>query len=199
MLAVVPATVTILLVGLAGYLIGSVPVANPVAARRGVPDLRTVGDRNPGYWNAKGQLGWQRALPIFAGDVLKGGAAAAIGSLLAGDAQWWLSYLAGGAAMAGHAWPVFAGFRGGRSVLTFVGAALICAPVPALLAVIGTGVVWGARREFALAAQVGVASFPVLQMLTEGARRTAATGALMTFVGLRFAVRRPVGPHTAYR
>ena len=41
---------------------------------------------------------------------------------------------AAAAAMVGHAWPVFAGFRGGRSVLTFVGGMLVLAPVPALIA-----------------------------------------------------------------
>ena len=48
-----------------GYLLGSVPVANLVARRRRQLDLRTVGDRNPGYWNAKETLGRRAALPVF--------------------------------------------------------------------------------------------------------------------------------------
>src|SRR4051812_35333435 len=101
-----------------GYLVGSVPVAGLVARRRAGVDLRAVGDRNPGYWNAKETLGRRSALPVFVGDAAKGAIAAAIGWALAGDGRWWIAYLAAAAAMAGHAWPVFARFRGGRSVLT---------------------------------------------------------------------------------
>ena len=49
-----------------GYVMGSVPAAVVVAARRGV-DIRSVGDRNPGYWNAKETLGWRAAL-CYGGD-----------------------------------------------------------------------------------------------------------------------------------
>ena len=98
---------------------------------RGV-DIRPSGDSNPGYWNAKESLGRRAALPVFVGDVAKGSAAAAIGVIVGGP--WWVGYVGGAAAMIGHAWPVFAGFRGGRSVLTFVGAMIVLAPVPAAIA-----------------------------------------------------------------
>ena len=64
-----------------GYLLGSIPVAVLVGRARGV-DLRRVGDRNPGYWNAKEALGRRAALPVFAGDVAKGALAAAVGVVL---------------------------------------------------------------------------------------------------------------------
>jgi len=62
----------------AGYLLGSIPAALIVARRHGV-DLRTVGDGNPGAWNALDQLGPRRAWPAFAGDGLKGTLAALAG------------------------------------------------------------------------------------------------------------------------
>ena len=102
-----------------GYLLGSIPVAGFIARRHGVDDLRTVGDQNPGFWNAAALLGWHAALPVFVGDVAKGATAAAVGAALA-DGRWWLPVVGTGAAMVGHAWPVFARFRGGRSVLAFV-------------------------------------------------------------------------------
>jgi glycerol-3-phosphate acyltransferase PlsY len=186
MLAVMATPVTLTLVVTFGFLIGSVPVAVLRAAAVGLPDPRTIGDRNPGYWNMRERFGANVAAPVFVGDVAKGVVAAAGGALAAGDGQWWMAYVGGGAAMVGHAWPVFAGFRGGRSVLTFVGAGLVCAPVPAVLAIGVTGAVWAWRRDLAPAARLGIASFPILQLATEGPYRTAATGALMTFVGLRF-------------
>jgi len=187
MLAAVPAIVTILLVVGGGYLLGSIPVANLAARRRGVSDLRAVGDRNPGYWNAKEQLGARAALPVFVGDIAKGALAAGFGTVLAGDGEWWLSYVGGGAAMVGHAWPLFAKFDGGRSVLTFVGAATVFAPIPALLAIVAGAIVTViGRRDLARGARTGVASLPFLQLAIEGRYRTAATGALMTFIGFRF-------------
>ena len=86
-----------------GYVLGSIPVAVLVARAHGF-DPRGVGDRNPGYWNVKEQLGPAGSLPVFVGDVAKGAAAGAVGVLLAGSA-WWLAYPAVAAAMIGHAYP----------------------------------------------------------------------------------------------
>lgn len=187
MLAAVSTSVTILLVAAVGYLLGSVPIALIVARHHGIDDLRKVGDRNPGYWNTMELLGPRAAIPVFVGDVAKGSVAAAIGWWLGGGDQWWMAYIGGGAAMVGHSFPVFAGFRGGRSVLAFVGAALVYAPVTAALALATMSVVHLVTRRFDLAARVGVIAFPLWQLLVDGPYRTAATGALMTFIGLRFA------------
>src|SRR5918998_4266639 len=100
-----------------GYLLGSIPVALLVARRHGV-DLRGTGDGNPGAWNALEQLGAKRAWPAFAGDGAKGLAAGLAGYALGGV---WTAYAAVGAAMLGHALPLFARFRGGKSVMTFAG------------------------------------------------------------------------------
>lgn len=182
-----PTSVAIISAVVAGYLLGSVTVVHGVARRHGVADLRTIGDHNPGFWNARQQLGARAAMPVFVVDTAKGVAAAGLGWLLAGPDQWWLPYVAGGAAMVGHAWPVFAGYRGGRSVLTFVGAGMVFAPLPAAAAVGLFGLVWLARRDLACGARAGVAAFPVCQILIDGPYRTAVTGCLMTFIGLRFA------------
>lgn len=168
-----------------GYLVGSIPVAVLVARARGV-DIRAVGDRNPGYWNAKEALGRRVAIPVFVGDAAKGAFAAAVGLLLGGP--WWVGYVGVAAAMVGHAWPVFGGFRGGRSVLAFVGGMLVLAPLPALIAAAVCVVVTLATRRFALGARIAVFGFPLIQALFEPRARVAATGALMCIIGLRFAM-----------
>ncbi|MEM8618079.1 MAG: glycerol-3-phosphate acyltransferase [Actinomycetota bacterium] len=170
----------------AGYLIGSVPVANFVARRGGAGDLRDVGDRNPGYWNAKTTLGRRAAVPVFVGDVAKGAAAAVIGLVLADPGVWGVAYVATGAAMVGHAFPLFAGFQGGRSVLTFVGGAAVYAPPAALCALGVLAVVMLVTRSFAWSARAAIVAFPIAQLVIDGPYRTAATGVLMTFIGLRF-------------
>ena len=171
-----------------GYLVGSIPIANLVVRRHAVSDLREVGDRNPGFWNAREQVGRMAAVPVFVGDVTKGLVAAGIGALLADPGVWGLAYVAGGAAMVGHAFPVVARFVGGRSVLTFVGTVLVAAPVPTLISIGVLLIVFVATRSFAWGARAGMLVLPFVQIVVEGPYRTAATGALMTFIGLRFAM-----------
>jgi acyl phosphate:glycerol-3-phosphate acyltransferase len=171
-----------------GYLIGSIPIANLVAARRAKVDLRDVGDRNPGFWNAREALGLRAAMPVFVGDTAKGVAAAAVGSVLADPGVWGLAYVGCAAAMVGHAFPVFAHFRGGRSILTFAGGAAVFATIPFAITIALIGATFLIRRSFAVAARVGFVAFPIVQIIVEGPYRTAATGALMTFIGLRFAM-----------
>ena len=170
----------------AGYLLGSVPVAVLVGRRHRI-DPRAVGDRNPGWWNVRAQLGSRGAVPVLAGDTAKGVLAAAVGVLLAPEGAWGVGYAAVAAAMVGHAWPVFAGFRGGRSILAFAGGMCVLAPVPALVAV-GLFAALSAVGRTALGARLGVFGFPVLQLVLDSPHRTAATGALMSIIGLRFAL-----------
>lgn len=171
-----------------GYLVGSIPIANLVAARQAKIDLRTVGDRNPGYWNARETLGKRASIPIFIGDALKGIVAALVGLALANPGVWGIAYVGTGAAMVGHAFPIFARFRGGRSILTFAGGAAVFAPLPFAVTIALLLVVFAVTRSFAIAARVGFFAFPVVQLVIEGPYRTAATGVLMTFIGLRFAM-----------
>lgn len=187
MLANVRASLAI--IASAGYVIGSIPVADAVARRHGVRDLREVGDRNPGYWNARETIGVRAATPIFVGDVAKGAAGAAIGAVVGRPTggPWWTASLGGGAAMVGHAYPVLACGRGGRSVLTFVGTSLVAAPRASAVAIGVFASTWAVTGRFDRAARVGVAAFPAIQLVIDGPRRAAVSGALMSFVGWRFA------------
>jgi glycerol-3-phosphate acyltransferase PlsY len=178
-----------------GYLIGCTPVAATIARRHGIDDLRRIGDHNPGYWNARTLLGTRAARPILVGDTFKGVGGALIGLVVAtlAEGPWWWVPLGGGAAMVGHAFPVTAGFRGGRSVLAFVGTVLVSAPVAAAIALAVTGAARVATRRTDRSARLGVAAFPVVQLVVDGPERTLATGILMTFVGIRFATARLTG------
>jgi acyl phosphate:glycerol-3-phosphate acyltransferase len=185
-----------------GYLLGSIPVAVLAGRARGV-DPHQVGDQNPGFWNMKDQLGWVGALPVLAGDTLKGTAAGLLGLMLAhgvlahgvlvpgilgGRAPGGVAlvYAAVAAAMIGHAWPVFARLRGGRSVLTFAGGfAVICPPAFVLGIALCAGVALLAR-SFAIGARAGVFAAPFLQLIFTPALEVAATGALMSLIGVRF-------------
>jgi acyl phosphate:glycerol-3-phosphate acyltransferase len=178
---------------LIGYLLGSVPAALLVARHHDV-DLRATGDGNPGAWNALEQLGARRAWPAFAGDGLKGSLAAGAGLAIGGI---WVGYAAAAAAMIGHALPLFARLRGGKSVMTFVGAGLVLAPLAGAIAVAACAAAALLTRSFAVGARVGVFGFPLAQLLTDPVHRVAATGALMTVIGILFTVRGRSAPATS--
>jgi len=183
-----PMGITVAVTVVVGYLIGSVPIANLVAARRAKVDLRDVGDGNPGFWNARETLGRKAAIPVFVGDSLKGLAAALVGATLAGPGVWGLAYVGCGAAMIGHSFPVFARFRGGRSILAFAGGAAVFTTIPFLIAIGLLFATFAISRSFAVASRVAFVALPIVQIIVEGPYRTAATGVLMTFIGLRFAM-----------
>lgn len=164
-----------------GYLLGSIPVALVVARRHGV-DLRRTGDGNPGAWNALEQLGPRRAAPAFLGDAAKGLAAGLAGHALAG---WWGAYAGVAGAMGGHAFPLFAGFRGGKAVMAFVGGAFALSPLAAA-ACLALCIVVSLVSSFAWGARLGVFAFPAIQLATDPVAHVMATGALMTLIGALF-------------
>ena len=170
---------------LLGYVLGSIPVALLVARRHGV-DLRRTGDGNPGAWNALEQLGGRRALPAFLGDGAKGLVAGLAGLALAG---WWGAFAGVAGAMAGHALPLFAGFRGGKAVMTFAGGAFALAPLAAAICLALCAAV-SVAKDFRWGARVGVFAFPVVQLATDPVVHVMATGALMTLIGGLFLLRR---------
>jgi glycerol-3-phosphate acyltransferase PlsY len=171
-----------------GYLAGSLPFAPLVARRHGV-DLRLTADGNPGAWNALEQLGARRAWPAFAGDGLKGTLAALAGLALEGV---WGAYAALAAAMLGHALPLFARFRGGKSVMTFVGGTFVIAPLAALACLALGALLVLLTRSFPRGTQAGVFGFPLAQLATGPVTQVAATGGLMTLIGLLFVLRKDV-------
>lgn len=185
-----------------GYLLGSIPVAVLAGRARGV-DPRQVGDQNPGFWNMKDQLGWAGALPVLAGDTLKGTAAGLLGLMQAhgilahgilahgvlggrAPAGVALVYATVAAAMIGHAWPAFARLRGGRSVLTFAGGFAVICPPAFVLGIALCAAAALLARSFAIGARAGVFAAPVLQLIFTPALEVAATGALMSLIGVRF-------------
>jgi len=166
-----------------GYALGSIPVSLLVARRHGV-DLRRTGDGNPGAWNALEQLGPRRAAPAFLGDAAKALAAGLIGLALGG---WWVGFAAVAAAMVGHAFPVFASFRGGKAVMAFVGGSFALSPLAAGAALVLCGAVTAAT-SFKWGARAGVFAFPVIQLAVDPVERVIATGALMCLIGALFAL-----------
>ena len=120
--------VGILLV-LFGYLLGAVPVGYLVGRAFGV-DVRRVGSGNIGTANVLRAAGKWAAVVTLLGDMLKGFVPVVLARALVGGE--WLHAAVALAAVAGHCWPVFLRFKGGKAVATGAGTSIGLAPVVGL-------------------------------------------------------------------
>ncbi len=148
---------------LLGYLLGSIP-SGWLAGRwlKGI-DLRELGSGSTGATNVLRQVGKGPALVVFLVDVSKGAAAVLLARAIGlGD---WIQVLAGLAALAGHIWPVWLKFKGGKAVATGFGMFLGLA-WPAGLASFGVFLATlGLFRIVSLASVVAAISLPLLMSL----------------------------------
>ncbi|WP_026582620.1 glycerol-3-phosphate 1-O-acyltransferase PlsY [Bacillus sp. J33] len=111
-----------LLIYLAAYLIGSIPTALLVGRYAFHIDIRDHGSNNPGATNTLRVLGKKAAIVVLLVDIGKGAFAAALPLLLHTDAEL---LMVGLAAVVGHCFPIFAGFRGGKAIATTAGVLII--------------------------------------------------------------------------
>lgn len=118
-----------------GYLLGSVSGSLWLGRLRGV-DIRTQGSGNAGGTNAFRTQGPWFGLGVGLIDVGKGALAAWLGGLglAEGTPALTVALLTGAAAAAGHVWPLYHGFRGGKGVAVVIGVLLVL--WPAALAVL---------------------------------------------------------------
>lgn len=125
-------TVLRVLLVIAAYVVGSIPVGVLVARISGGPDPRSIGSGRTGGTNALRALGRRWAAVVVAGDLAKGAAPVLLARLLVGDAG--LEVLCAAAAVVGSFRSVFVGFGGGRGVGAGVGTMLVIQPLAVIIA-----------------------------------------------------------------
>ena len=119
------------------YLLGSINFAVILSWAYMKKDVRTLGSGNAGMTNMLRSVGVVPGILTFVGDVLKGVAAAMIGKYLlfgglfdVSSVTWinpvYMSYICASVCQIGHIFPVYYGFRGGKSVATGVGGLAVC-------------------------------------------------------------------------
>ena len=160
-----------LAVGVA-YLLGSLPFGLILGLLKGV-DIRKAGSGNIGATNAGRVLGRPYGYAAFLGDFAKGWfPSALLGPWLAATPgrEPLLAVLCGAAAVAGHVWPIYLRFHGGKAVSTGCGAVVGIDPIVFL----GGGAAWlvclALFRFVSLASIAMVLSFPLLFWLRQGVR-----------------------------
>jgi acyl phosphate:glycerol-3-phosphate acyltransferase len=138
-----------------GYLLGSIPTAYIVARKRKGIDIRDIGSRNMGAANVMREIGIHEGILVAAIDVAKGAGAILIARALNVSELW--VFGAGFAAVVGHNFPVFAGFRGGRGTATLIGIFLVVAPQSALVTLAMVVIPFFVTLRFSSAIFIGVA------------------------------------------
>jgi len=185
----------VIAVSLVGYLLGSIPFAVILAKRRGV-NVYAVGSGNPGATNITRHVGKGMGRIVFGLDFLKG--------LIA---TWWfrLEFLVDSpadpeflglcgmtAAVVGHSFPVFAGFRGGKGVATTMGALIGVMPAAMAVGLLVWLSVFFSLRYVSLASIAFGLSLPITvligEWLSEGESRyvkVAFAGGLAIWILIR--------------
>ena len=158
---------------LLGYLLGSIPSGFLAGKWCKGLDLRTIGSGSTGATNVLRNVGKKPALAVFLVDVAKGAAAVLLAGLLNPTSALidWIQVLAGLAALSGHIWPVWLGFKGGKAVATGFGMFLGLS-WPVGLACFGMFMaVFSISRIVSLASVVAAVSLPLL--MTAGSASNA--------------------------
>ena len=161
----------------AAYLVGATPtsyVAGRVA--KGI-DLREQGSRNLGATNVYRVLGWRWAIPVGLIDVAKGAVPVALFGSWAHGAAGFPVFL-GLAAVLGHMFSPYVGFKGGKGVATAAGMFLALAPSAVLIALPVWGLCLWATGYVSLSSMLVAIVFPLLVRFTPHQGRPAVVASV---------------------
>ena len=141
-----------------GYVLGSVPFASWVTRRQGI-ELRNAGSGNPGAANVLRTAGVGPAIAVMLLDAAKGTAAVIAARVMSGNVV--IVTAAGLAAIVGHIYPAWSGFRGGKGVAASAGVFVVLAPVAtAIAALVFVGTI-AATRFISAGSLAGALALPV--------------------------------------
>ena len=157
-------TFTIISLIIAAYLIGSIPTAVWWGKRYYGIDVREFGSGNAGATNTFRVLGKKAGIPVLAIDILKGTIAVLLVHLSSyvydSNEYVTLELGLGIAALVGHVFPIFAGFRGGKGVATILGIVICITPLTSLMVLAVFFIVLLATRYVSLSSMTAGLSFP---------------------------------------
>jgi len=160
---------SVLIAAVVGYLLGSLPFGYLVARAKGV-NIFEVGSKNPGATNVRRVLGHGPGNIVLFLDGAKGALAVALWKLpkpaaaavAPGELEpaLVLPIVGLAAAILGHSFSCFTGFRGGKSVATAAGGFAVLFPLGMAIALAVFGVTLGLSRYVSLASMLAAASLP---------------------------------------
>jgi acyl phosphate:glycerol-3-phosphate acyltransferase len=151
---------TPVLVLLLAYLLGGIPFGYLIVRWRTGRDVRDLGSGNIGATNVLRSAGRALGVITLILDILKAIAAVWIADYLTGGSPLWMSGAAL-AVMAGHAFPIFLKFRGGKAVASFIGAFLYLTPAPLIAVLIVFVITVAVSKHISLGSIVAAGTFPL--------------------------------------
>jgi glycerol-3-phosphate acyltransferase PlsY len=160
---------TIALWLVASYLLGAIPTSFLVGKLFKGIDLREHGSRNLGATNLYRTLGWKYAVPVGIFDVMKGAVPVVVFGPRVPSVALFPVYC-GVAAIIGHVFSVFVGFKGGKGVATAAGVVLGLAPLALLAVAIVWAVVVKVSGYVSLGSMIAAALFPLAAELLHPGR-----------------------------
>lgn len=156
-----------ILAGVTGYLIGSLPLGYLTGRRLGGVDLRDVGSKNVGATNMYRVSGPRLGLTVMALDMAKG--ALAVGAAWMGSPAETSLVAAALGAVTGHIYPVWLRGRGGKGVATACGAFAVLAPLATALAVAAFAATVALTRLVSVGSVLAALALPVVAAVTGSA------------------------------
>lgn len=148
------------------YLLGAIPFGLLVGKLAKNVDIRQYGSGNVGAANALRTLGWKASISVFALDIAKAVAAVLVARFAVGTPT--LEAACGVAAIAGHNWPIYIKFKGGRGVSSGLGVLLLFSPLLGLVGLALGLALMAWSRYVSLGSVVGAIVIPVLMLAMAG-------------------------------
>ena len=168
---------------LAAYLLGSIPNGLLIARLKGV-DLQKVGSGNIGATNVFRCVGKGWGIAAFVLDAVKGFVPAFFFPRLLESAPPWLGLACGVAAVAGHNWPVWLKFKGGKGVSTSAGMLLGIAPAAVGVGFAVFALTVALTRFVSLGSILAAIAVPAAYLWMNGAENRLLAGALVVMGAL---------------
>ena len=150
----------------AAYLIGGIPFGYLLVKAKSGRDVRSLGSGNIGATNVLRTTGRGLGVLTLLLDIGKGALAVWIAGRVTHGSPGWMA-AAALAVMAGHAFPIFLKFHGGKAVASFVGAFLYLTPIPLLATLVVFVIVVAVSRYISMGSVLGAALFPLAVWLIE--------------------------------
>ena len=149
---------------LGAYLLGSVPTAYIMVRLVTGNDIRCLGSRNVGTLNTYHQLGTWDAMPVLLVDAGKGALAVLVPAWL--GAPHWTVFFTTALVVAGHNWPVFLNFRGGKGAAAIFGISLAVVPLLVLITLAVVALIVLVIRNVVLGVAFGFIMLNTLLLVT---------------------------------
>ncbi|HEX77364.1 MAG TPA: glycerol-3-phosphate 1-O-acyltransferase PlsY [Dehalococcoidia bacterium] len=167
-----------------GYLLGAFPSAYIAGRLLKKGDIRKLGGGNIGALNVYREVGPRAGMAVLAADMAKGILAVIVARWL--GVPFWAVLSAGAAALVGHNWPVYIGFKGGKGAATTAGVFLALVPAQMAMAMLIMVLCLIPTRNVTLSACLGFLALPFLVWWLRGEWPLALYVAVLpSIVGLK--------------